>query len=388
MSLQSALRTFGGGPRISASERIGSRIHILDLECVHGGKRHRAQGKGLTHAAALASAQGELLERLCARAPERPLECAPIEAAGPGAIDPRSTLLFSERQYRDRRPPREALAIGDVLVPDPITAQTKFAWTGASHYQIGQIRRVAAAATYFGFLAEGAAHCIADSNGMAVAETRSDAVRHGLLELVERDAVAIWWYNRLLRPPVPAAWTDSADCRALLEDLSDFGPELLDLTHDLAIPVVAATGFTPHGFLAMGFGAHPDPASAARSALLEFAQCVVNRGKSPPGQSPVRASAWSRRDDQPFLHAQPEAARADRGPVSDPAEHLARLGLDVIVVDFESPLEISCVKVVVPGLRPWFRRLAPGRLYDVPVSLGWLSRRLPEEALNPAAFDL
>jgi hypothetical protein len=37
-------------------------------------------------------------------------------------------------------------------------------------------------------------------------------------------------------------------------------------------------------------------------------------------------------------------------------------------------------------MRPFWPRFAPGRLYDVPVALGWLPRATEEEDLNPASF--
>jgi len=40
-------------------------------------------------------------------------------------------------------------------------------------------------------------------------------------------------------------------------------------------------------------------------------------------------------------------------------------------------------KVIVPGLRHFWARFAPGRLYDVPVQMGWLRESLKEEDLNP-----
>jgi oxazoline/thiazoline synthase len=39
--------------------------------------------------------------------------------------------------------------------------------------------------------------------------------------------------------------------------------------------------------------------------------------------------------------------------------------------------------VTVPGLRHFYRRFAPGRLYDVPVKLGWLDKPTLENDLNP-----
>jgi oxazoline/thiazoline synthase len=38
---------------------------------------------------------------------------------------------------------------------------------------------------------------------------------------------------------------------------------------------------------------------------------------------------------------------------------------------------------VVPGLRHFWPRFGPGRLYDVPVRLGWREHPLDESQLNP-----
>ena len=49
-------------------------------------------------------------------------------------------------------------------------------------------------------------------------------------------------------------------------------------------------------------------------------------------------------------------------------------------------VDLPVVKVVVPGLRHFWARFAPGRLYEVPVQLGLLDRPLREEELNPVAM--
>jgi ribosomal protein S12 methylthiotransferase accessory factor len=46
------------------------------------------------------------------------------------------------------------------------------------------------------------------------------------------------------------------------------------------------------------------------------------------------------------------------------------------------------VKVVVPGLRHFWARFAPGRLYEAPVKLGWLRQPLDETQLNPIPMFL
>jgi oxazoline/thiazoline synthase len=61
-----------------------------------------------------------------------------------------------------------------------------------------------------------------------------------------------------------------------------------------------------------------------------------------------------------------------------------RFGLDVLVLDQTRPdIQVPVVGVIVPGLRHTDRRLAPGRLYEVPVKLGLRKRPLREAELNP-----
>jgi ribosomal protein S12 methylthiotransferase accessory factor len=46
------------------------------------------------------------------------------------------------------------------------------------------------------------------------------------------------------------------------------------------------------------------------------------------------------------------------------------------------------VKVIVPGMRSFWARYAPGRLFDVPVRLGRLARPTPYDELNPIPLFL
>jgi ribosomal protein S12 methylthiotransferase accessory factor len=58
--------------------------------------------------------------------------------------------------------------------------------------------------------------------------------------------------------------------------------------------------------------------------------------------------------------------------------------LETLVLDQTRPdIGMSVVKVIVPGLRHFWAQFAPGRLYDVPVNLGWLKAPLTEDKLNP-----
>jgi len=61
-----------------------------------------------------------------------------------------------------------------------------------------------------------------------------------------------------------------------------------------------------------------------------------------------------------------------------------RQGLDFLVLDQTRPdIEVPVVRVIVPGLRHFYRRFAPGRLYDIPLKLGWRDRPMLESEVNP-----
>jgi ribosomal protein S12 methylthiotransferase accessory factor len=58
--------------------------------------------------------------------------------------------------------------------------------------------------------------------------------------------------------------------------------------------------------------------------------------------------------------------------------------LQLLVLDQTRPdIGLPVVKVIVPGMRQFWARFAPGRLFEVPVQLGRLRQQTPYEKLNP-----
>ncbi len=232
---------------------------------------------------------------------------------------------------------------------------------------------------------------------------------HGLCELIERDAVAIWWYNRLQRPGVAAQAFEHPYLRWLCTRLARMGRSLwaLDLTHDLGVPVIVALSArrkVPERIL-MGFGCHPDPGRALLRAATELVQSMPPRsnrdgaGDLPPegGATAARWMQEASRAAMPYLvpHSNlPETSVAvDAADREEPPAHtlfgdllsrLARGGLTAYYLDQTRPeAGLPVVRVIVPGLRHFWRHLGPGRLYNVPVEQGWLETACDEAALNP-----
>ena len=60
-------------------------------------------------------------------------------------------------------------------------------------------------------------------------------------------------------------------------------------------------------------------------------------------------------------------------------------GMELLVLDQTRPdIGMPVARVVVPGMRHFWARFAPGRLYDVPVAMGRRQHPLAEADLNPA----
>ena len=51
-------------------------------------------------------------------------------------------------------------------------------------------------------------------------------------------------------------------------------------------------------------------------------------------------------------------------------------------------IKFFTARVIIPGIRHFWRRLGKGRLYDVPVKMGWLTKPRIEDEMNPIPYFL
>lgn len=238
---------------------------------------------------------------------------------------------------------------------------------------------------------------LADSNGAAAGRTRAGAIRSALFELIERDAAAIWWYNRLRRPPIERAARDHPAIHRLALDLArrDRLLLLIDLTHDLGVPVAAAVSAKSDGSqIVIGTAAAAVLRDAVIGAAGELVQILSGIDGAIPdgdlGEREARALHWLRgavlRDCDHLIPSKsaPLAPPALRPSVKDILARLKALGIYVYAHDATRPdIGIPVVKLLAPGLRHTKPHFGPGRLFDVPVSLGWCTRPTPIAELNP-----
>ena len=221
------------------------------------------------------------------------------------------------------------------------------------------------------------------------------------MELVERDSYAIWWYNRLQRSELDLSGFDDPYVRDLKAQLAATGRRLwvLDITSDLGISsFVALSHAVQNGtdFVEYGSGAHFDPRIALLRALTEVNQFLSiglmgarNAAPRYDGATPfyLRDHPYLTPNDHALVRPERDSAFGGldkREQVMACVNLAKRYGLDLLVLDQTRPdIEVPVVRVIVPGLRHFYRRFAPGRLYDVPVKLGLRDRPLSENELNP-----
>ncbi len=393
-----------------SNPRLGNR----KLGTLRRSLRSKSAGKGSTPAQAEASALCEAIERYSGSFHGEEIRCRKryadfADAADTEAIHPNDVQLFSDRQLDDAK---EINARGHPynIVPARLDAEAEIDWSPVWSLTRERHRWLPTSLLY-GIPAEqrDRAELISDSNGCAAGNTLEEAIFQGFLELVERDAFAIWWYNRLRLPGVDTESFGDDWLAAAPDYYRGLGRDMwvLDVTADLDIPVFVALSRRTDGEtedILYGAGAHPDPRIAALRAVCELNQCLTWAPGPEKGGSglvlddPMSLEWWrtGRLADHPWLAPAPgmPARRACDYPVpatGDVREDVERCralveakGLEFLVLDQTRPdIGMPVARVIVPGLRHFWARLAPGRLYDVPVEMGSRDAPLSEADLNP-----
>ncbi|WP_405612573.1 TOMM precursor leader peptide-binding protein [Streptomyces sp. NBC_00076] len=405
-----------GGPAFLNSFNSGPNpvSGATGLTALLGGLRQVNGGKGVTALDAEVSALCEAVERYsgCLHGDEYRIRARYRDLDGM-AVHPDTCQLYADEQYAGRDA-WNATHSGFHHVPERFDEDAEVDWTPVWSLTGQRHRMLPTALLYFATAAErhdpvaGRRFMHADSNGNAAGSSLEDAVLQGFLELVERDAVALWWYNRTPRPALDLR----AGADLWTEELIDVHRGLrrevwaLDLTSDFGIPVFAALSRRTDKAaedIVFGFGAHLDARIALRRALTELNQLLPAAVDARPDgggyalNDPELLHWWrgATTGNQPYLRPASTAARtlADfsfptgtdlRDDLTAVTAAVRARGLDLLVLDQTRPdVGLPVVKVLVPGLRSFWTRFAPGRLYDVPVALGRLPEPVARADLNP-----
>lgn len=368
-------------------------------------------GKGKTDSQSQASCVCEALERYSGGfTGEEYRIAATYDQIASMAIHPDELTHYSATQYQQREI-WNSQHTDFAWVAEKFEQDKEIDWTPVWSLTEQKFKYIPTAYCYYRYpQADGHNFCMGDSNGNAAGNNLEEAIVQGFMELVERDCVALWWYNRIQRPAVDLDSFDEPYLQTLRDYYRSQNYELwaLDLTNDFNIPtftaIVRRDNQTSES-IALGFGTHFDPKIAMLRALTEvnqfmamLAQCTIDQQKKSEFDNPDW-EYWSKEAtlaNQPYLvpdrNVKPKVytdypnydSNDLQQDVLTCVEIAANRGLETLVLDQTRPdIGLNVVKVIVPGLRHFWCRFAAGRLYDIPVQMGWLPEALTEEQLNP-----
>ncbi|GGS80243.1 SagD family biosynthesis docking scaffold protein [Planobispora rosea] len=338
-------------------------------------------GRSRSYRRSSAIALLEALERYGAIGPggRRGTVRASYASLGDRAVDPRSLGLHPPTHY---------------ALPDfpyrPFTVDAVCRWVWGHSFAAGGPVLVPERNVYYG-RSDDQPFCYELANGCALGSCLEEAIFHGILEVLERDAFLLTWYTRARAPRIDLGTARDPGIplvAAAITAETGYLVECYDITPDHGVPCVWALARTLSGEPATisAAAAGTSLEHAAAGALAELGPMVPTvREHFPPNADRARtlAADGSRvrsMIDHYLVYGVRSAAErlsfltegTTRVPFPPPPEgfrhqdltldleflidRLADVGLDVIVVDLTTPEHraggLRCVKVLVPGAVP------------------------------------
>jgi ribosomal protein S12 methylthiotransferase accessory factor len=340
-------------------------------------------GKGLTPLQSETAALCEALERYSGifRGDESRIMASYMEIKE-DAIHPKVSLNFSDVQYANRTKFNQQNSDFD-WIPIPFDEHKQIEWSPVWSLTSNKMRYLPTAYCYYGYpLPSKERFCRADSNGNASGSTLEEAILHGFLEIVERDAVALWWFNKISRPALNLKALPLPYISALVQHYRFLSRRIyvFDITTDFEIPVFAAVSVRDNGSgFHFGFAANLDSLEAITKALLEMNQFLGTKGKDYEEAKFLQTDTVKNLDN-------PRKQKSTN--LLDDIKTCVKLAQEremetLVLNQTRSDIGLPVVKVIVPGMRQFWARFGKGRLYDIPKKMGWLKFPLAEGELNP-----
>ncbi|OCQ23348.1 hypothetical protein A7985_05230 [Pseudoalteromonas luteoviolacea] len=362
------------------------QLQLKDVDQLNNNSFVQAcMGKGVSHAQSMASALCEAIERKNAQFTGlTPSKCCVSDELDYPHFLFQSIAPYSAKQYADFRT-NTVQSLTNVIPYNDEPIHWCSAWSLTNQCKV-----------YIPYVL-----CFANtpytddkfgkwqSNGCAAGNNLEEAILQALFELIERDAVSIWWYNKLPRPSFDLRKITPEYYQPLHNSISithDYW--VLDLTFDTGIPVMAAIGRDKEtdGWV-FGFGCHLKPEMAAQRALTELCQLIPirNQNGAPFDFDAIAESSdfLQPNNDCKSIPATIKSSGDLKLDILAVVEQLKSLELETLVFDYSrDPIPIKTAKVFVPGLCHIWPQLGNQRLYNVPVKLGMRPAPLTETTIN------
>ncbi len=249
---------------ITDLDRIGLPIYTAIRPTAEEGAISIYGGKGISKDHAKASAMMEGFERYSAERQDsdETIIATPNEIGRYGDyIDPKSLNLPKDFEKKD---------ISDINLE----------WSKSKDIISGKEYYIPTNAIFHPYASDSNAESLfkSNTNGLASGNILDEAILHGMLEVIERDA---WSIFELTHKNYAQIDIESIESELIIDIIDKFESEgikikLMDFTADIKIPTIAASAddtiTKDAGLLTLGMGTHLDPEVAILRALTEVAQ--------------------------------------------------------------------------------------------------------------------
>ncbi len=249
---------------ITDLDRIGLPIYTAIRPTAEEGAISIYGGKGISKDHAKASAMMEGFERYSAERQDsdETIIATPNEIGRYGDyIDPKSLNLPKDFEKKD---------ISDINLE----------WSKSKDIISGNEYYIPTNAIFHPYASDSNAESLfkSNTNGLASGNILDEAILHGMLEVIERDA---WSIFELTHKNYAQIDIESIESELIIDIIDKFESEgikikLMDFTADIKIPTIAASAddtiTKDAGLLTLGMGTHLDPEVAILRALTEVAQ--------------------------------------------------------------------------------------------------------------------
>jgi len=346
---------------ITNLDRLGIPIFSAIRPSAAPGAISIYSGKGSTEQRARISAIMESFERCLA---ERPGVNANIEGgiSAPALVESYATAI-------------ESCSVLDpkaLLLSQPFNPSSLMEWVGAYDLMSGEETFISANAVYHPYDSPGQCQklFLSNTNGLASGNVLEEAILHGLLEVIERDAISTAQFTRNLGKEIVLTEEDGY-LYELARKFKDAGVELRVwlVPTDTGIPtVIAATDdakLKDPALLVMGAGSHLKPEIAVARAITEAAQSRVvqiqGAREDTDREGFIRSVGYDRMKRLNWFWFE-EGEKISLSEVQDlsrksPAENidvilekLKGLAEKVLVVDLSrEEVAVPVVRVIIPG---------------------------------------
>jgi ribosomal protein S12 methylthiotransferase accessory factor len=345
---------------ISDLDRIGLPIYTAIRPTAENGAISIYGGKGITREHAKASAMMEGFERYSAEKQDcDEVVIATLDEIGSFGkyIDPVSLNL--PKMY-------EKANINDMPLE----------WTLSRDLISNEDYYIPTNAIYHPYLHDNDVESLfkSNTNGLASGNILEEAILHGMLEVIERDAWSIFELTHKNYAQIDLKSIESETVNDIVERFESNGIKikLMDFTADVKIPTIAAsaddTVTKDAGLLTLGMGTHLDPEVAILRALTEVAQSratQINGAREDTVRADfAREAGYERMKRINKYYFREEEEKINLGDIENKStssitkdieivkDELTANDIDkILYVDLTRPeLDVSVVRVIIPEM--------------------------------------